>query len=1161
MNRAQEKAQRLLQIERLLWAHPEGRTRAEIARALGVNRSTITKYLAHDQLPPSVYEDDLDGQKLKLDRSADLTRASFTLHEIMAIHLATRLLATRSDKQNPHAASALRKLGLALQRLDQNVSGHLLRSADVMDEEASHRDPVYLDVLEKLTEAWSAGRKVRLSHQMDDLRIFEYTFSPYFIEPYAVGQTTHVIGWREPPGARRTFKIERIRSAQILPDRYEIPSDFDPGALLRDAWGIWYSDAEPTEVVLRFHPRVALRVRETQWHTSQRIEEMPDGSLLLRVRVAEPREMVPWVRGWGADCEVLEPEGLRRALRREAQQLAEVYEVVEKKNRLLAHIRKSDKETQALEDHLTGVSRLAGQFADKLGLKEAGEVLGLLHDLGKASRQFQNYLLSGEGFKDPDADGYIDPDAMRGKIDHSTAGAQLVCETLWPKGAKEKAGAQVLALCLASHHSGLIDCLAPEGEDNFRRRMGKSDENTHKAEAIANLREIRSAFEGILSRGVVDQIIAKVTSLHRDGGNESQTTLMFKAGLLIRYLLSCLLDADRLDTADFEAPGNSRIRNYGNYHSWSVLAGRLEKKFAEFAAKTQDTHLSQAVTVNQLRSQVAQACLDAAMKPRGIYQLTVPTGGGKTFASLRLALNHAKHHAMDRVFYVIPYTSIIDQNADEVRKILEDRDANGSYLDQVVLEHHSNLTPEEESRRHSLLAENWDAPVVFTTQVQFLEALFGAGTRSARRMHQLANSVVILDEVQTIPINMIHMLNVALRFLVDDCGATAVLCTATQPPLDKVGTRYRELTILPDRRIIQNEQELFEKLRRVQVFEGRKVGGWRVEEVAELAERQLCEKGCVLAIVNTKKSAHALYDAIKGRQIAEARTYHLSTSMCPAHRMDVLREIKDRLAREEPVICVSTQLIEAGVDIDFGAVIRYLAGLDSIAQAAGRCNRHGERPGLGNVWIVNPADENLAQLKDILEGSDVANRVLDDFAEEPEAFDHDRIGLEAMAAYYRFYYARRKDEMNYPVTSASAVGRDDDLFNLLSLNILSAESYQRRQRAKPELEFKQSFQTAAREFRVIDSVTQGVVVPYAGGEEIINELRCAPELEKEYKLLKRAQRYSVNLFAHEFKRLAKARVIQEVQEGAGVYYLDEQYYSQDFGWSEEIVSDMQFHCV
>lgn len=326
MERAKEKAQRLLQIQQLLWAHPEGMTRADIARRLSVNRSTITKYLDKDQLPPAIYEDDLDGNKLKLDRSADLTRATFNLHEVMAIHLATRLLATRTDKQNPHAASALRKLGMALQRLDRNVSAHLLQSANVMDEDAHFRDPVYLKVLETLTEAWSAGRKVQLSHQMPDGRIFDYRLSPYFIEPYAVGQTAHVIGFREPPGALRTLKIERIRSAEITHDQYEIPPDFDPGKLLRNAWGIWYTEGEPCEVTLRFHPRVAPRVRETRWHPSQQIEEQPDGYLLWRGQVAEPQEMLPWIRGWGADCEVLEPRELREEMMGEAKALAERYE-------------------------------------------------------------------------------------------------------------------------------------------------------------------------------------------------------------------------------------------------------------------------------------------------------------------------------------------------------------------------------------------------------------------------------------------------------------------------------------------------------------------------------------------------------------------------------------------------------------------------------------------------------------------------------------------------------------------------------------------------------------------------------------------------------------------------------------------------------------------
>jgi CRISPR-associated endonuclease/helicase Cas3 len=325
MNRAQAKSQRLLQIEKLLWAYPEGLSQAEVARRIKVNRSTISRYVAENSLPPGVYVDDLDDNKLKLDRAADLTKAAFNLHEIMAIHLATRLLATRTDKQNPHAASAMRKLGMALQRLDQNVSKHLLRSAEMMDEAAAYHDPVYLDVLQKLTEAWSAGRKVRVSHQMENGRVFEYKFSSYFIEPYAVGQTTHVIGLREPPGAVRTFKIERLKSAEILREQYEIPDDFDPRSMLANAWGIWYTEADPVEVVLKFRPRVAQRVEETRWHQSQQTVREPDGSLLWRAWVAEPQEMLPWVRGWGADVEVLEPVEMRETMMGEARMMAESY--------------------------------------------------------------------------------------------------------------------------------------------------------------------------------------------------------------------------------------------------------------------------------------------------------------------------------------------------------------------------------------------------------------------------------------------------------------------------------------------------------------------------------------------------------------------------------------------------------------------------------------------------------------------------------------------------------------------------------------------------------------------------------------------------------------------------------------------------------------------
>ncbi len=437
----------------------------------------------------------------------------------------------------------------------------------------------------------------------------------------------------------------------------------------------------------------------------------------------------------------------------------------------IAHRREKDGEAQSLRSHLLRTAVYCGQFAEKIGLKEAGRVIGLLHDLGKASNEFNNYIQSATGRINPDADGWIDAKAQKGKIDHSSAGAQFIFRTLSKQGAAGLSAAQLLALCIASHHSGIIDCLLPSGEDNFARRLNKETEKTHIDEALSYFpeAEIQKITKMFSSDNLIKQIIEKVKSLKED--SDKQDTAMFKYGLLVRFLFSCLIDADRLNTADFEFPRNAEIRNYGKYCSWDVLIERLNAKIKEFENKPDKNE------VDDLRNAVSEQCFNFSTKPKGIYQLTVPTGGGKTMASLRFALNHAKHHKLDRIFYVIPFTSIIDQNADELRKILEDKDSNGTYLDRVVLEHHSNLTPEEETKRQNLLSENWDAPIIFTTQVQFLETMFGSGTRSARRMHQLANSVIIFDEVQTIPVRCVHMFNVSLRFLVNNCGASVILCT------------------------------------------------------------------------------------------------------------------------------------------------------------------------------------------------------------------------------------------------------------------------------------------------------------------------------------------------------------------------------------------------
>jgi CRISPR-associated endonuclease/helicase Cas3 len=890
-------------------------------------------------------------------------------------------------------------------------------------------------------------------------------------------------------------------------------------------------------------------VQESRWHRSERTEPQPDGSLVWRAQIAEPKEMLPWIRGWGADVEVLAPPWLRKTLEAEVQKMAKVYGVSEMKlqDALIAHRRERDGKEQSLVDHLKGTAELAKCFAGKIGLPELGEVMGLAHDFGKASKEFQDYLKSATGLKNPDEDDYIDYESRKGKIDHSTAGAQLVYEKCSHLGEKGGFLAQFLALAIASHHSGLIDCLTPAGEDNFGRRINKEDSATHLSEASGKLSEIEDDIDKILTPDVVKHFEQKLQSLEEP--NDSKETIAFKRGLLARFLLSCLLDADRLNTADFEFPENSVVRSYGNYVPWDELIKRLEKTFNEFAqAVAQTKEGSQARKVYQLRAQVAQACREADTKPKGIYQLTVPTGGGKTLASLRFALHHAKHHKMDRVFYVAPYITIIDQNADTLRTILEPDGERG----RVVLEHHSHFVPEEDTRRrHSLLAENWDAPIVCTTQVQFLEALFGAGTRDARRMHQLANAVIILDEVQTIPIKIVHMLNTALRFLAHSCGSTIVLCTATQPPLDQLpDNRYRSLIVQPEQRIIQDETELFSCLKRVEVHDARKDEGMTNDEIVNLARDALNSEGSVLIVVNTRAMARTLYEQIKAQHLAS--TYHLSTNMCPAHRMDVLNTIKAKLAAKEPVICVSTQLIEAGVDIDFGAVIRSLAGLDSIAQSAGRCNRHGLREKPGQVWIVNPQQEDLDQLPDIKIGRDQTQRVLDEFESRK-----DFIGLEAINTYYGYYYSLRKDEMDYPVHSKpkSTVGRDDTLFRLLSTNKLSVKSYCSIHKEDPPFLLKQSFQSAAREFYVIDSPTIGVIVPYGNeGDTIIDALRSASEINNRVKLLRQAQRFSVSLFQHQFEKLRQSGAIYETE--AGICYLDKRYYSNEFGWSHELVNDM-----
>ncbi|MFB2864551.1 CRISPR-associated helicase Cas3' [Aeromonas sp. MdU4] len=820
----------------------------------------------------------------------------------------------------------------------------------------------------------------------------------------------------------------------------------------------------------------------------------------------------------------------------------------------MAHYRKRDNTTHLVGEHLRSVGLLAAGFAGKLNIALAGELIGLLHDIGKYSQEFQDYIQSALGLVNCDEDDYVDADAQRGKVDHSSAGAQYIWRALSERGGLESLFAQVLALCVASHHSGLIDCLDVEGEDNFSRRMNKAKDKTHLDEVCrAADTEIMARIDELLGmpelftelRNSIGNIFAKNREPHKGKLRNAHQQI----GLAVRYLFSCLIDADRIDTADFEHQRVKMFRPNGDYAKWPALITRLERKLSAMLPTR---------PIDHLRRDISQHCLDAATRPGGTYTLTVPTGGGKTLASLRFALHHAQQRKLDRIIYVIPFTSIIEQNAQVVRDILEPADAPEDH-GKIVLEHHSSVTPEQQTWREKILCENWDAPVVYTTMVQLLEALFGAGTRGARRMHQLANTVLIFDEVQTLPIKCTHLFNNAINFLTEQCNSTVVLCTATQPLLHKVAAEKGAIRLAAQHEIMPDVHKLFADLKRVDVRDQRKPGGWSVVEVAQLALDELRRAGSSLVIVNTKRAAQAVFELCH-TQLEQGQAFHLSTDMCPAHRKDELANVRARLAEGLPTLCVSTQLIEAGVDVDFGVVIRYLAGLDSIAQAAGRCNRNG-RPEPGIVHIVNPRpeDEKLTWLPDIAKGRDVALRLLDDYAVVPARYADNLFGPVALSDFYQYYFFERQKEMDYSV-SASALGRDDTIANLLAENSGADADCRRKYGKTPERMLNQSFMAAAKAFKAIDAPTQGVVVPYGPeGTDIIAKLHASFDVELDVPLLRRAQQFTVNVFPNVFEQLVKVGAVHSADPNkqARILTLDPRYYSPQFGISTEPVSTME----
>ena len=816
----------------------------------------------------------------------------------------------------------------------------------------------------------------------------------------------------------------------------------------------------------------------------------------------------------------------------------------------IAHVRKSDGQPQSLQTHLTETAEIAKLLASKLDLDQAGELLGLMHDFGKYSRKFQKYIHDETGLFNPDLDDE-ESTPNGSKVDHSTAGAQWVYRELRKFGAEQGIGelfGQMLGLCIASHHGeGLIDCLDGEGNPKWIERFNKTDELTHLTECERNADEVvQQKAKELAGENLIRSLLNAVKPILSNQTINNKIK-EFYLGCLTRFLFSCLIDADRINSSDFEREAQKEVRRLTEKPDWQTAIDKLEAKLVGFENR---------YPIDEIRRRISDDCLKRAADSQGIYTLTVPTGGGKTLASLRYALHHAQKHNLDRIIYIIPYTSIIDQNAQAVREILGE---------DWVLEHHSNLEPEKQSWQDKLLSENWDKPIVFTTMVQFLDAWFGGGTRGVRHIHPMTNAVLIFDEIQTLPVKCVHLFCNVLNWLTTFGKSTAVLCTATQPLLGESGLRNfpeekretiaaRGLLRLPENAEIMGEHQdldiLFNELSRVEIRFNEKAGGWNVEEAGTFLLEQFQTTQSCLFIVNTKKWAQELYQYCKGQNVPSEALFHLSTNQCAAHRKAFFDTIKARLKNKQPVICISTQLIEAGVDISMACVIRALSGLDSIAQAAGRCNRHGEKEGKGQVWVLNLQEQDFTRiLPDIQAGKTHAERVFRDFAGQ------DILQPAAMELYFEYYFYQRSDEMAYSIKN-SATG---SLLDWLSDNALNPYGEKNNKRSKPLPLLMQSFKSAGRAFQAIDAPTHAVIVPYGEGAELIAKLCGEWDPKEMHRTLQKAQRYSVNVFPNVWGKLQKENALHETIEGSGIYYLKERYYNDEFGLSLDETSEMTFY--
>jgi len=787
----------------------------------------------------------------------------------------------------------------------------------------------------------------------------------------------------------------------------------------------------------------------------------------------------------------------------------------------IAHIRKEDREIQTVGTHLLQVKELAENYGEKLNVKHIAGLAGMLHDLGKYTEEFKTYIL--DAINNPN-----DP-PKRGSVDHSTAGGKLLFESIHEgKSPYHACLAEVVGNAIISHHSYLQDFLNSDLESSYLRRVRDKELDEYPKTVALFFKHVISEIEfNLYIERAKKELIAFLEV-------EKEEAFSRKLMFLTKIIFSTLIDADRTNSREFEENNEGELLKdqtelFPNYYD------KLMNKIESFS-ENENAHKP----INKLRGNMSDQCDTFAEKKSGIYTLSIPTGGGKTLASLRYGLKHAKTHDKKRIIYVVPYTTIIEQNADEVRNILEDE---GN-----ILEHHSNVVHDDneandgqmdDMEKLKLAKDNWDAPIIFTTLVQYLNSFYAYGSRNIRRLHNLSESVIIFDEVQKVPTNCISLFNQSLNFLKTYGKSSIVLCTATQPALSFV---QHKLNIESDAEIIDNIDEIIGKFKRVKIVDKATNEHFHQKRLVDFIGEKIDTVENILIILNTKKAVKDLYDVLENEYI-NIPVYHLSTSMCPNHRTAILNRVRGHLKAKERVICISTQLIEAGVDISFECVIRSLAGLDSIAQAAGRCNRHGEVESR-SVYVIDYVEENLKRLVEISEGKEIAKLMLIDLRNDSNAHGGSILSMKAMNYYFKAFYLAFEVDLDYPIK-----GMNQTMIELLMAEDKENSLYKdyiTNKGTHIPLVIKNSYQTAAKNFQAINSPTTSLIVPYGEGKEIIADLNGDRTIEDLSKILQKAQRYSVSVYSYQLDLLNKSGSLTTLFDDQ-VYALVEGAYDEEYG--------------